>query len=243
MPETSGIAERIRLLRRIAGLSQAEFAELLGVNQRKISRIETGTTDTDPQLLVAIREKTNVSLDWLLTGKGSQPGAAAVRPQPNAAGPGEVLSAIRELRGAFQPAGAVAEGIPPFRAGAAIPVFEIEGQAEMTWDGGLPSGPAAESIQPPPGFSDPAAFACRLRGDSMQPDFRDGDILIFSPSAEVRSGDFACVRFAGRSTFRQVFWEADAARLAPANRRYPEQRLDRQNVLAVCRLAWRLCSY
>jgi len=61
------IPERLAELR--GDRSQRQFARDLGVFQQNVNRYENGTTPhTDFLLTVALKE--NVSLDWLLLGKG-----------------------------------------------------------------------------------------------------------------------------------------------------------------------------
>lgn len=74
-----------------------------------------------------------------------------------------------------------------------------------------------------PDIDDPHAFAVRVIGDSMEPKFLEGDIVIFSPAAEVRSGDDCFVRFSlpHETTFKRVFFEAEnKVRLQPRNENY-----------------------
>lgn len=74
-----------------------------------------------------------------------------------------------------------------------------------------------------PDLHDPNAFAVRVVGDSMEPKFVEGNIVIFSPAAEVRSGDDCFVRFAmpHETTFKRVFFESDNnIRLQPRNEKY-----------------------
>jgi repressor LexA len=74
-----------------------------------------------------------------------------------------------------------------------------------------------------PDVHDPNAFAVRVVGDSMEPRFHEGDIIIFSPKVEVRSGDDCFVRFATphETTFKRVFFEKDnVVRLQPRNEKY-----------------------
>ncbi|TKJ38847.1 MAG: hypothetical protein CEE38_03875 [Planctomycetes bacterium B3_Pla] len=74
-----------------------------------------------------------------------------------------------------------------------------------------------------PDLHDPNAFAVRVVGDSMEPKFREGDIVIFSPAAEVHNGDDCFVRFAvpHETTFKRVFFESDnQIRLQPRNENY-----------------------
>jgi repressor LexA len=75
-----------------------------------------------------------------------------------------------------------------------------------------------------PDIDDPQAFAVRVIGDSMSPKFIQGDIVIFSPAAEVRSGDDCFIRLSmpHETTFKRVFFEQqDKVRLQPRNENYP----------------------
>jgi len=74
-----------------------------------------------------------------------------------------------------------------------------------------------------PDLHDPNAFAVRVVGDSMEPKFRQGDIVIFSPAAEVHNGDDCFVRLAvpHETAFKRVFFEPDSkVRLQPRNEKY-----------------------
>jgi len=74
-----------------------------------------------------------------------------------------------------------------------------------------------------PDLHDPNAFAVRVVGDSMEPKFREGDIVIFSPAAEVHNGDDCFVRFSmpHETTFKRAFFEEDnKIRLQPRNEKY-----------------------
>ena len=61
------LAERLAKVR--GKRSQRQFARDLGVFQQNVNRYESGTTPhTDFLITLALKE--NVSLDWLLLGKG-----------------------------------------------------------------------------------------------------------------------------------------------------------------------------
>ncbi len=55
-------------------------------------------------------------------------------------------------------------------------------------DAGYPTGGGWDEI-PFPDVGDPHAYALEISGDSMDPVYRDGDIVIVSPAASVRRGD------------------------------------------------------
>lgn len=89
-----------------------------------------------------------------------------------------------------------------------------------------------------PDLDDPHAFAVRVIGDSMEPNFRQGDIVIFSPGAEVRSGDDCFVRFKmpHETTFKRVFFEADSTvRLQPRNENYAPMVIEGSRVNGIYR--------
>lgn len=103
-------------------------------------------------------------------------------------------------------------------------------------DLGYPARIAREEVSCPD-LADPDAFACRVVGDSMEPDYREGDIVIFSPMKALRSGQDCFARLEPRheSTFKRVYFERDDAgremiRLQPLNAKYPPRTVDREEV-------------
>jgi len=60
-------------------------------------------------------------------------------------------------------------------------------------DAGYPAGGAWDEI-PFPDLGDPHAYALEISGDSMEPVYRDGDVVIVSPNAGVRRGDRVVVK-------------------------------------------------
>ena len=89
-------------------------------------------------------------------------------------------------------------------------------------DLGYPVGFADDYVRCPD-IQDPNAFAVRVVGDSMEPKFSEGNIIVFSPGADVQNGDDCFVRFRQphETTFKRVFFEgAGAIRLQPRNTNY-----------------------
>ena len=89
-------------------------------------------------------------------------------------------------------------------------------------DLGYPAGFADDYILCPD-MHDPNAFAVRVVGDSMEPKFSEGDIVVFSPRVDVCNGDDCFVRFKSphETTFKRVFFEEDGRiRLQPRNENY-----------------------
>lgn len=73
---------------------------------------------------------------------------------------------------------------------------------------------------------DPKAFAVTLEGDSMEPLFRDGDLLVLMPSERVHNGCIAVVRLATDGVLvRRMEVREDKFRLVPLNPRYEVEEL------------------
>ncbi len=95
-----------------------------------------------------------------------------------------------------------------------------------------PAGVADDYVRCPD-VHDPNAFAVRVVGDSMEPKFREGDIVVFSPAAEVHNGDDCFVRFAmpHETTFKRVFFEPkNKVRLQPRNEKYSPTIIDGKRI-------------
>jgi SOS-response transcriptional repressor LexA len=118
----------------------------------------------------------------------------------------------------------VDSGDPSVKPGRLIPVINrvAAGYPVDFDDLEYPAGFADDYVRCPD-VDDPQAFAVRVIGDSMEPKFIEGDIVIFSPAAEVRSGDDCFIRLATphETTFKRVFFESqDKVRLQPRNENY-----------------------
>jgi repressor LexA len=95
-----------------------------------------------------------------------------------------------------------------------------------------PAGVADDYVRCPD-IHDTNAFAVRVVGDSMEPKFSEGDIVVFSPAAEVHNGDDCFIRFAEphETAFKRVFFEPDnKVRLQPRNENYSPLIIDGKRI-------------
>jgi phage repressor protein C with HTH and peptisase S24 domain len=130
-----------------------------------------------------------------------------------------------------------------FKAGQLVPVINrvSAGYPADFDDMGYPVGIADDYVRCPD-LHDPNAFAVRVVGDSMTPKFMEGDIVVFSPSADVQNGDDCFVRFSQphESTFKRVFFEPEEkVRLQPRNETYAPQIVDGSRINGMYRAAIR----
>lgn len=95
-----------------------------------------------------------------------------------------------------------------------------------------------------PRNDDPDAFAATVVGESMTPEYREGDIVVFSPLADVVEGCdcFARIEPDHETTFKRVFFEdqGNRVRLQPLNPKFPPRILDREDIAGLYRAVWKI---
>ncbi len=65
------IANRIREARKMAGLSQAQVAKILGIHRPSVSEIEAGNRSVSAEEMAKLAEIFDVSMSWLI-GEGAE---------------------------------------------------------------------------------------------------------------------------------------------------------------------------
>ena len=105
-------------------------------------------------------------------------------------------------------------------------------------DQGFPVG-AAETVHFPD-LGDQRVYALEISGDSMEPLFRNGDVVIVQPGAAVRKGDRVIVRTkTGEVMAKQLGRRTDAALdLLSLNPAHPLRTLDPRDIDWVARIVW-----
>ncbi|MCB1488199.1 MAG: helix-turn-helix transcriptional regulator [Bauldia sp.] len=106
-------------------------------------------------------------------------------------------------------------------------------------DGGFPAGQGWEQISYP-GPNGDGAYALEVTGDSMTPLYRDGDIIIVSPSAECRRGDRVVVKTTGGEVMAKVLQRktSKVVELASLNPAHPDRSLAPIDIEWMARIIW-----
>ena len=106
-------------------------------------------------------------------------------------------------------------------------------------DGGYPVGGSWDEVSIPE-VGDPHAYALEIAGDSMEPVFRDGDMVVVSPSAPIRRGDRVVVRTTrGEAMAKQLVRQsARRIELKSLNPEHPDYVFDLREVAWMHRIVW-----
>lgn len=238
------LGQVIRQRREEMGLTQDELSARAGISKPYLSNIETGKVKNPP---------TDGVLRALQRGLGFERGelmrmAHLARTPRDIREDYEMTQAeVQKLRGVLRelvsdaPRDAAGQidiertrrrleaddNVRMISAGAAVPIINnvAAGYPHHFTDLDYPPSVADEYIRVPD-LHDPQAFAARVVGDSMEPDYREGDIVIFSPNTAPHNGSDCFVRFAGEgeTTFKRFYQDCETiVRLQPLNNRYPAQ--------------------
>lgn len=113
------------------------------------------------------------------------------------------------------------------------------GPARIAWtDAGFPTGGGDDYVSAHADLKDPHAFALRIKGDSMVPSLRDGDIVIISPRAgRLRAGEEALVQtLDGKSYLKAVYPKGSVLILQSLNQAYEPIVVSKEQVRKVMRV-------
>ena len=105
--------------------------------------------------------------------------------------------------------------------------------------GGFPAGDGWDEIAFP-SLNDEHAYALEISGRSMEPAYRDGDIIVVSPAAPVRRGDRVVVRTRdGEVTAKELKRKtAKSIELKSLNAAHEDRILPLSDVLWMARIVW-----
>jgi phage repressor protein C with HTH and peptisase S24 domain len=141
-----------------------------------------------------------------------------------------LVSGARALPGAGRPA--AARRIP------LIGLAQAGGEGFFD-DGGYPVGGAWDEVGLPE-VVDPNAYALEISGDSMEPVFRDGDLIVVSPAAPIRRGDRVVVRTRRGEVMAKQLQRRSARRveLLSLNPAHPSYSFDLAEIAWIHRIVW-----
>lgn len=186
------MSDIIKKLRKEKRLTQMELAERLNVSQSTIASWENGKRRPDLDLIPIIADFFGVSADLLYDRAPETPKLDQVPQKSVKPGQKEYIS-IPVL-------GSIPAGIP-FEA-----IEDI-----IDWE-----DLAVEDTAPGKKY-----FGLKIKGDSMEPEYRSGDTIIVQQQVDCNSGDDCVVMVNGYdATFKRVRLQENGLTLQPLNSKY-----------------------
>lgn len=186
------VADRIRWLRSHLKLTQEQFGRAAGgVSKQAVYQWEKGPNVPERDSILALRKNRNINPDWLLRKDGEP----FLRGTPNVVSGPDVKGRVPII--SSTQAGDWREIVDNYQPG------EAEEWANTT----VPIRAHT--------------YALRVQGDSMEPEFPSGAIIIVEPELLPEPGDYVVVKLNGDSTFKQLIRDGAELFLKPINDRYP----------------------
>ena len=261
----TSLGAMVRERRTRLGLTLSQLAERVGCAKSYLSQIETGVRDRPPGMALLGRLESALGLQpgrlvevaqWQSTPEAvkqrvadSQQAARRLRELLSSGGNGrEALDRafgsgeLRRLVELMDPTGShgsTSDGsLEPVMLPREVPVINSVSAGYPTefTDLGYPAR-VADAYVRVPDIRDADAFGARVVGDSMLPEYVEGDVVVFSPAAEVVSGADCFVRLEPdhETTFKRIYFETDESgsqliRLQPLNSAYAPRVVPREQV-------------
>ncbi len=128
--------------------------------------------------------------------------------------------------------------------GRLIPVigFAQAGKNGFFDEDGYPAGDAWDEVPFPDcsGNDDEGVYALEVSGNSMEPLYRDGDIIVVSPSASVRKGDRVVVKTQGGEVMAKELQRQTSSRvdLKSLNEDYEPRSVPANEISWIARILW-----
>ena len=106
-------------------------------------------------------------------------------------------------------------------------------------DGGYPVGGGWDEVSLPE-IADTNAYALEISGESMEPIYRDGDVVVVSPATPIRRGDRVVVRTIAGEVMAKQLTRRSARRveLKSLNPAHPDYGFDLTDVAWIHRIVW-----
>lgn len=231
------LGNSIKELRKTKKLTQKNLAELTGFKQNTISNHENGNRQLDETDIRVYAEALGVSPQYLFDR--AKPSSIETIPQPATSQiqsiydqlepprQGKVLtyaeSQLKEQRNE--------EETQPNEVSEVISLYQVEVVSETAAACGFNYGfgyddtdrETIEVDERPPRHD----IATKVSGDSMQPDYQDGDILyLVDKGLTTYNGDLAVIAYGDRSYFKKIYTENGRLRLVSLNDKYEDIILD-----------------
>ena len=207
----------LKKLRKEKGVTQQQVANFLGVTSVAYGHYETGRRALTQERIAKLAEYFGTSTDDILgiNNDLSDPGWKTVNDPDDPRFPPKVFPA---------------EPLPDLdRETALIPILGsvragYDNYAEENLEGYLQVDDRLKSMHPD-------AYVLNVRGDSMEPEIKHGDIVICAPDVEIRNNDVAVVCVNGDvGTVKRVRFDNNGLTLVPANPNYKKLHYSAEDV-------------
>ena len=198
------IGNRIRHLRERAGLTQEEVGQRIGVTKATVNRYETGNIDIKRTIAIKLAEILNTTPAYIMGWTDN------IEPKL----PSNIIPIDSDTEFVNIPVvGRVAAGVTCY---ADMDIIDYEPTS-------------VDSITPGEDY-----VYLKVVGDSMYPEFKEGDLILIRCQTSVDSGSYAVVIIDGEDgVVKKIVYGQNWIELHSINPMYPVRRFENEDVLRI----------
>lgn len=240
------ISARIKYLRSRERLTQTELAEKIGVVSNTVAKWESGSLKPSRDKVNKMAKALNATADFILGNVDSEKTIEVPENQElldtlnNVANELDVdlwdmVDAIKENKRNEDPEGFKDVFRDVSDNFITVPVVNLTacagsgtGYCDIQFDV-VDAYPIDKNVLLGHSWQNNGFKIMKIEGDSMEPRFRDGDMVLLSIDEEIRSGDVAVVCWDYRFYIRGFFLSEESIVLRPLNKKYSDIEIDRQD--------------
>lgn len=151
----------------------------------------------------------------------------------------KILDATAETFDSFLSKGGAYSQIQPSRASVPLIGLAQAGAGGFFDSAGFPAGQGWDEVPLPTSGLD-GTYALEVTGDSMLPLYRDGDVIVVSPTAQLRRGDRVVVRTRDGEVMVKILYRQTTrtVELHSLNPEHQPRIIDLDNIDGIARIIW-----
>ena len=240
------IGQHIRNARKQAGKTLQDVATAIGISKSYLSLIESDQRTASEKHIRGIEQALDIDDQRLLAALHWHNTPPEIRSQFEALARRKDLTqtALEQLIDTNAPSN-IGRTLPLTHQ---IPIINsvAAGYPREFTDLDYPASVADEYVACPD-INDPQAFAARVVGDSMMPDYLEGEVVVFSPALPTPSGSDCFIRFErdDETMFKRIMYKNDQIgepgqeiTLLPINTDFPSRVVKREDLTGIYKAAY-----
>ena len=215
------IGQQIKLHRKRNGWSQVELAKILGVGKSTIANYEKGYRSPRQNTIFQLADVFNVSVDDLFPAINAEtPSTSPVQAIYDQLTPPRQAKALTYLEKQLLEQNEEETKKNEVSEVIQLYVYDYYDHAASAGTGQYSNDVRVEQIELP--IDVDADFVIPIKGDSMEPDYHDGDLVFIQTSVDLNDGVIGVFNYNGEAYIKQLVIDTEQAYLHSLNPKYKD---------------------
>lgn len=215
------IGQQIKLHRKRNGWSQVELAKILGVGKSTIANYEKGYRSPRQNTIFQLADVFNVSVDDLFPAINAEtPSTSPVQAIYDQLTPPRQAKALTYLEKQLLEQNEEETKINEVSEVIQLYSYNYYDHPASAGTGQYLNDVRVEQIELP--IDVDADFVIPIKGDSMEPDYHDGDLVFIQTSVDLNNGVIGVFNYNGEAYIKQLVIDTEQAYLHSLNPKYKD---------------------